>query len=79
MDTIATKVRAKFFVSSITRISSSPATEVKLSPVMSDSSEENKAFWKATPHGLITMTIANPETADFFALEKEVYVDFTEV
>ena len=42
-------------------------------------SEENKAFWKSTPSGQITLTITNPDAYAQFLPGMEFYVDFTEV
>jgi hypothetical protein len=49
---------------------------VTMYPV-TDGSEENKAFWNATPGGQITLTISNPDAKDKFETGKEYYVDFT--
>lgn len=40
-------------------------------------SEENKAFWDATPAGNIMLHITNPAAKDQFEPGKEYYVDFT--
>jgi hypothetical protein len=40
-------------------------------------SEENKAFWNATPSGNISLSITNPEAINQFEAGKEYYVDFT--
>ena len=55
--------------------------QVVLQPVYagSDASEEDKAFWDATPNGKLEMTITNPDAAEFFELGKEVYVTFEPV
>jgi hypothetical protein len=74
-------VRTKFKVDSIERALWGDGREiqtVKLS-VVYGASEENKAFWKATPAGQITLSCVNPETAAQFELSGEVYVDFTPV
>lgn len=79
-------VRAKFYVTSITRSTGHRPTAdgkwepcelrtVKLSPV-SGGSEENKAFWAASPSGSIELGCANLEAAAHFELGQEVYVDF---
>lgn len=69
------KVRAKFQV-----WTKDPGEEgnVHLHPVMMGS-EENKAFWNATPAGDITMYITNPTAFSAFEVGKEYYVDFTQV
>lgn len=40
-------------------------------------SEENKAFWNATPAGSISLSISNPAALDKFEAGEEYYVDFT--
>ena len=55
---------------------------VKLYPVVAsnpDASEEDKAFWQATPNGSIELYINNPATEGFFGLNKRYYVTFEEV
>lgn len=49
---------------------------VRLHPVFS-TSEENKAFWEATPTGSIEMTITNRAAFDRFVSGKSYYIDFT--
>lgn len=49
---------------------------VDMTPVTSDSSEENKAFWFSTPTGSINMGMVNKPAADYFQLGKEYYVTF---
>lgn len=63
-------VRAKFWCQSNVN------GVVILYPVV-DGSEENKAFWQATPGGQITLTITNPAAKEQFEASKEYYVDFT--
>jgi hypothetical protein len=51
--------------------------EVQLCPVYSnDANHENKAFWEATPSGLLTMSIKSDAIAQF-ELGQEYYLDFT--
>lgn len=50
--------------------------DIELNPVMGGS-EENKAFWKASPSGKITLGCANLPAADLFEIGKEYYIDFT--
>jgi len=50
---------------------------VKLAPV-SGTSEENKAFFKATPSGEVTFLTINENAADQFVLGQSYYIDFTE-
>ncbi len=40
-------------------------------------SDENKAFFAATPGGQITLNVLNPAAAEQFVQGKEYYVDFT--
>lgn len=40
-------------------------------------SEENQAFFSATPVATINLTISNPDAAETFELGKEYYVDFS--
>jgi hypothetical protein len=65
-------VRAKFVCS----YKNSSENDISLSPVYSGS-EENKAFFSATPGGRIDLFIINPEVAKQFERGKEYYVDFT--
>lgn len=72
------KVRAKFYVDSVKRHTGGAIT-VELRPVTSGS-EENKAFWKYTPGGLLTMNLtAGIPAADAFEPGQEFYLDFTPV
>lgn len=76
-------VRAKFRVDAIERAYWGVGREVqtvKLS-VVTGGSEENKAFWAATPGGQITLSCVNPEAVAELELElgAELYVDFTPV
>jgi hypothetical protein len=63
-------VRAKF------KCSSNNDGVVTMHPVYSGS-EENKAFWNATPGGHIALSITNLEAINQFESGKEYYVDFT--
>lgn len=49
---------------------------VYMHPVYGDGTE-NKSFSEATPSGLISLTITNPNAYGFFVANKEYYVDFT--
>jgi hypothetical protein len=51
---------------------------VKLTAVYGDS-PENKAFFAATPSGVVEMSVVKPEVAAAFELGKEYYVDFVPV
>ncbi len=74
--------RAKFSVLSVTRSanyhrgSTGDLFTVKLNPVC-DGSEENRAFYDATPAGSIELSVINPVTAAPFEIGREFYVDFT--
>lgn len=73
-------VRAKFFVQSITtsKAWNGPGLmgTVRLQPVTSGS-EENKAFYEATPAGQIELGTVNHEALKQFNVGDEFYVDFT--
>jgi hypothetical protein len=74
-------VRAKFICNSITSqkhwdSSKGETKTIKLTPVTSGS-EENKAFYEATPSGSIQLLTLNEEAAKNFELGKSYYVDFT--
>ena len=74
-------VRAKFAVQSITRTqhwdkAKGEVQTIKLTPVTSGS-DENKAFYDATPGGSIDLQTLNPQAASYFELGKEYYLDFT--
>ena len=74
------KVRAKFYVSSITLSSYDQGSrQVKLQAVTRKEGD-NAEFFKSTPSGSIDMNISNPETAQWFQdrLGRDFYVDFTE-
>lgn len=57
---------------------SQPLPEVRLNPVYAgqDASEEDKAFWEATPNGKLEMKIDNPNAADFFEVGRQYYLTF---
>lgn len=65
-------VRAKFDCRQ-----SSPEGVVILEPVYSGS-KENEEFFKATPGGQVTLTIANPDVASKFVEGRSYYLDFFE-
>lgn len=73
-------VRAKFKVSEITRRpgfnGAKEVQVIKLHPV-TGGSDENKAFYAATPGGNIELGTVNAEAAGEFELGAEFYVDFT--
>jgi hypothetical protein len=74
-------VRAKFKVDEIRQHSWSlglgkDVRTVVLVPVTSGS-EENKAFYAATPSGKIELATINAEAAAQFKIGSEVYIDFT--
>jgi hypothetical protein len=68
-------VRAKFVVDNISKSRFGWHTIV-MSPV-SGGSEENKAFWAATPGGKIEFNCVNDKAIEQFEVGKEYYVDFT--
>lgn len=70
-------VRAKFTCHTVAHYAYG-RKKVSLTPVTAiPPTEENKAFWKATPSGQIEMTIDNPDAAMQFEPGKAYYVDFT--
>lgn len=72
-------VRAKFKVNRIERSSWGKGVEVQtivLSPV-TGGTDENKAFWQATPSGEIKLATVNAAAAAAFELDGEYYVEFT--
>jgi hypothetical protein len=74
------QVRAKFQVSSKeSRLSYGGAEEVvvKMRPVTSGS-EENRAFYAATPTGNIDLGTVNRQAAAYFEFGKEYYVTLPE-
>lgn len=68
-------VRAKFRVHNVH--TSDWGTHVEMSPVYAGS-EENRAFFHATPNGSISLMIKNETAAKYFRPNQELYVDFTE-
>ena len=68
-------VRAKFVVDNISK-SRFGWHSITMSPV-SGGSEENKAFWAATPGGKIEFNCVNDKAIEQFEVGKEYYVDFT--
>ena len=74
------KVRAKFECVSIEDCPNYKQKVVSFTPVIKDDSEENKSFSKFTPSGRIALNISYDTSAsEAFDLNKEYYVDFTEV
>lgn len=74
------KVVAKFRCNSIELFSNEPGGNrtVKLTPVTAGTgaSEEDKAFWKYTPSGQLTMQIDNPPASELFEIGKAYYLTF---
>ena len=70
-------VRAKFICESIKEYAYG-GRELSFRAVYDDGTPENQRFSKATPSGLLTMTVDNPPAAEFFTLGKAYYLDFTE-
>ena len=73
-------MRAKFKVISITRQANwnnqGEMQTIKLQPVTTGS-EENRAFYTATPSGEIHLSVVPVEVGKQFDIGKEYYVDFT--
>lgn len=69
------KVRAKLYVTSVSRQASTPdAVKVTLGAVTRG--EANKTWAEATPMASFEMTIQNPAAAALFRMGQEFYVDF---
>lgn len=71
-------VRAKFVCKSVEHHEGNVRT-VRLEPVIYDDCDENKAFWKYTPSGTMSMSITNPAAFEQFEPGVEYYLDFTKV
>lgn len=73
-------IRAKFKVQSITKqVGWNGVKElhtIKLQPVTSGS-DENKAFYAATPGGSIDISVVPESVGNQFSIGQEFYVDFT--
>lgn len=73
-------VRAKFRVSWVEDMKGGDGAvtsrAVTLLPVVGDS-EENRAFWEATPAGSLNMTITNRTAFEQFERDQVFYIDFT--
>ena len=73
-------VRAKFKVAEKMRVdwgaNYGDVAQITLRPVI-DGSEENKAFYAATPVGSIVLGVVNEAVAAQFEIGGEYYVDFT--
>jgi len=53
---------------------------VRMNPsYVSNPSNPNHAFWKATPTGNLEMQISNPSAFDFFKPGKSYWLDFSAV
>jgi hypothetical protein len=77
-------VRAKFKVTKVTNVDwgekYGDLVTIELFPVgggIGGESEENKAFYAATPGGFINLGVVNAAAAARFELGAEFYVDFT--
>lgn len=87
-------VRAKFKVQSITRQTGSRYVQddtgrgsyvtaemqtIDLVPVYDPTpGSENHVFWSATPVGSIKLDTVNADAGNYFQLDKEYYIDFTQ-
>lgn len=69
-------VRAKFYVSEVTRTAYQPdAAQIKMQAVTRG--EDNKEWAKYTPVANLSMSILNPAAAEQFELGAEYFIDFT--
>ena len=68
------KVRAKFLCRSVVDRGTGVAVNLE---AVTQGSEENKAFWNATPSGQLSMFITNPDATRHFEAGKSYYIDFT--
>lgn len=50
---------------------------LNFTPVYGTGSDENKAFWDATPTGSLQLGVVNPEAWQQFVLGECYYLDFT--
>jgi hypothetical protein len=76
------RVRGKFVVTRISEVQylQKGGRIIELGAVYKDpKSEENTMYHSATPSGKIEMTVDNPAAAEFFQLNRNVYVDFSPV
>lgn len=77
-------VKAKFNCNSLEQFANTYAKKVRLSAVTAyngpscDATDEDKAFWEATPQGTIEIYINNPSAIQFFTPGKTYYVTFEE-
>ena len=51
---------------------------LNFTPVMGSGSDENKAFWDATPSGSLQLGVVNQAAWKMFQLGKSYYLDFSE-
>lgn len=68
-------VRAKFKLSSI--IIYPTGKTLQFEAVHDTSTEENRRFTTATPHGRLEISVDNPTAAEQFEIDKHYYVDFS--
>lgn len=71
------KIRCKMFVNHIAPAEHEPdKVDVHLTAVY-DGSDENKAFWEATPSGSLTFSTVNKAAVEGIEVGQEFYVDLT--
>ncbi len=70
-------MRAKFQVNSYTEYSYG-GRKFELGAVTDDGTPENERYNKATPAGVLSITIDNPAVKDFLQTGKAYYLDFSE-
>lgn len=69
-------VISKFKCTAVSTPGESGSVQVELNAITGTKSEENKAFWQATPSGSISLSITNPDAFNQFEAGEEYYVTF---
>ncbi|MCL6605648.1 MAG: hypothetical protein K6T94_22520 [Paenibacillus sp.] len=57
-------------------LNATPSVKIVMQPVYG-TSEENKAFFQATPSGKLELCTVNPKAAAEFEVGKSYYIDFS--
>lgn len=72
------KIRCKFMVISVTK-TQGPSEEIKMVPIISNNTEENKSFSKYTPNGEFRIICTNPNILNKVEPGQEYYIDLISV